>query len=532
MVSPILPIAMRLSAEPGQRTHGEFVLQGSMPTGTIVATLRGDPALFRLREIVATDQIFEDLTAEEIAQLPPSMRDNPPQGVRFEEFSRAGDGQPLRLKPGVDVRGLIECFAPTGAPMTHRATLTIEGLAGVIEMPITFVTAGVRIEFPQHPVVVRQGQSVTTQLRIALPGAPATDLTVEISHGFAEIAQTPVHVPEGVAATIPVTISTSPSTPLGPLTAAVTVRGHSQNFDFIPVQLQVLPPVRPPQVDKPAMIARIHETYLQLGGHTGNLGFPTSEVTFSGNTATRRYRGGEVRARAEFDEERQIGVVTQALVTQGVRITFVGFRCVRLSNELSASDEPYFIVSVMNGDDQTRVEKFGPFENVKAGTEIGIGATLLSGRPLNPTTILAVAYENDEGDPDETAKKLREKAAEVVQQAQSLIAASASGAADGPGIGTAAAASTAAGLISGPIGALLAGAIVSLFGLGDDYVGQDVAMLFQNPDSVGNRKAIGKFRDNDFNVRIAIDGHDEGSYELFFFFMATNEESHPLPFVD
>ncbi len=531
MVSRILPVAVRLSAEAGQATHGEFVLQGVMPFGAIVATLMGDSSVFRLREIVANEQIFEELTPEEIEQLPPSMRQNPPSGVRFEEFSRAGNGEPLQLKPGVDVRGIIECTAPAGVPMTHRATLTINGFPEVIEMPVTFVSAGVRLEFLQQPVVARQGQSVTARMHISLPGAPTTDLTVEISHGFADIPPTAVQVPEGGSATVSVTLSTAPSAPLGPLSAAVTVKGHSQSFDFLPVQIQVLPPVRPPQVDRQSVIAKIHETYLHIGGHVGSLGFPASEVKFSGNTATRQYRGGEIRARAEFDEERQIGVVTQALVTQGVRITFIGFRCVRQSNELSSSDEPYFIISVVNGDDQARVEKFGPFENIKKGSEIGIGATLLSGRPLNPTTILAIAYENDEGDPDETAKKLREKAAEVVQQAQSLIAASAAGAADGPGIGTPAAASAVAGLISGPIGGLLAGAIVSAFGLGDDYVGQDVALLFQNPDEVGNKKPIGTFRGNDFNVQIAIDGGDEGSYELFFSFIATNAEAHALPFV-
>lgn len=525
MVSTILPVAMRLSADPGQTTHGEFVLQGVMPAGSIVATLTGNTTVFRLREIVATEQIFEELTADEIAQLPPAMRKHPPKGVRFEEFSRARNGQPLNVKPGVAVNGIIDCTAPSGDPSAHLATLKIDGLGSGAEMPVTFVTSGVKLEFLRQPLVVRQGQSVTAQLRISLPGAPTTDLTVEISSGFAIMAPTAVQVPAGGSATVSVMLGTAPQTPLGVLDATVTVKGHSQVFDFIPIQIQVLPPLPPPQVDKPAVIGRIHETYLQNRGHAGRLGFPKSEVKFSGNTALRQYLGGEIRAQAQFDEERQIGVVTQALVLTGVRVTFIGFRCLResASDQLSDTDEPYFIISVTNGDDQARVQKFGPFENVATGTEFGIGSTLLSGAPPNPTTILAVAYENDTGNPDETARKLREKAAEVVQQAQSLIAASAAGAADGPGVGTAAAAGAVASIISGPIGGILATSAVALLDLGDDFIGQDAALLFQRPEEVGTRNPIGTFKGKPFNERIAIDGGDEGSYELFFDVVVTDE---------
>ena len=61
----------------------------------------------------------------------------------------------------------------------------------------------------------------------------------------------------------------------------------------------------------------------------------------------------------------------------------------------------------------------------------------------------------------------------------------------------------------------LAPLIVISFGRGD-YIGQDVALLFQRPEEVGTRNPIGTFRGKPFNERIAIDGGDEGSYELFF----------------
>ncbi len=37
---------------------------------------------------------------------------------------------------------------------------------------------------------------------------------------------------------------------------------------------------------------RIHQHYMDSGGHAGPFGFPTSDVQYSGRTATRDYRGG------------------------------------------------------------------------------------------------------------------------------------------------------------------------------------------------------------------------------------------------
>jgi hypothetical protein len=386
-------------------------------------------------------------------------------------------------------------------------------------MPVTFITAGVRLEFLQNPVVARRGQSVSTPVRVSLPGAPATDLIVEISHGFAEIPPTPIHVPAGGSATTNLTVRTAPQTPIGNLTSTVWIKGHSQNLHTQPVNIQVLQPLQTPQVDKQKVIDRIHEAYQNMGGPAGPLGMPTSEVKHSGNTAKRSYRGGEIRALveaiADLQGEAQTRVQTQAFAIPGLRITFIGFRCTLHSTGLG-DDEPYFIISISNGDNQTRVEKFGPFENVENGTEIGIGSTLLAGGAPNPTAILAVAYENDEGDPNRTANNIRQKAAQGVQQVQSTIASSAASSADGPGISDAAAASVVAGIIIGPFRDILPASVVSLLGLDDDYVGQDVALALQRPEEVRTKPPLGTFRGKPFNERIEINGVGEGRYELFF----------------
>ena len=270
---------------------------------------------------------------------------------------------------------------------------------------------------------------------------------------------------------------------------------------------------------------RIHSHYLSTGGVGGPLGYPTSAVQFSGNAASRDYRGGI--ATGFKDPIDLLGVKIKAIATREARITFIGFRCLDLSNEISATDEPYFIVSIDDGRGVPLVKKFGPFENTDEGTEVGIGEVVSHpSMAPNPVSIRVAAYENDSGDPDETAKKVQAAMVELAQQAQSLASAANADAADGPGVGPSAAAG-AAGLLAGPLGALAAIGIVSLFGLGDDFIGQGVATAFQRPDDVGTPLALGEFQGNSFNRKIDINGgDDEGHHELFFDIQVVE---HPAP---
>jgi hypothetical protein len=152
------------------------------------------------------------------------------------------------------------------------------------------------------------------------------------------------------------------------------------------------------------MSDRIHEHYLASGGPHGQLGYPTSVVQFFGSTASRQYRAGTVTAIK--DSSHPLGVGIQAIATREARVTFLGFRCLDLSNELSPSDEPYFVISVDDATGVPLVKKFGPFD-VKKGTEVGIGEVVSHrGMAPNPLAIRTVGYENDQGDPDETARKL------------------------------------------------------------------------------------------------------------------------------
>ncbi|HTR68230.1 MAG TPA: hypothetical protein VMH85_20790 [Terriglobales bacterium] len=252
----------------------------------------------------------------------------------------------------------------------------------------------------------------------------------------------------------------------------------------------------------------IHRQYLASGSRNGPLGFPISEVQFvSSSQAARNYRGGGIEIR---------GGKIHLLPQLQASIRLIGARCVRESDhdQLSPHDEPYFVISVDTGSGSPTVKKFGPFEGVDSGTEIGIGDLLIEKVAPNPMSIRVMAYENDDGDPDTTAKNIQDEVVKLSQEAAKLGAAAE--AADGPGIGPAAGAGTVGAIAGGPIGALIAAGIVSALGLGDDFINQAVAVLFSRPDDVGTPATLGQFQDNDFNRKINVNGGEQGEYDLFF----------------
>jgi hypothetical protein len=513
---PILPTSIRVAASPGETTNQDFVVQARLPSGSLIATVIGDGTVFRLREFVAYKMVRERLSDEEFMELPPNLRNEAHRwSVTFDEVARAGSGTPLSVSPELHVHGIIDFFAPAAAaPGTYTATLVVDGLQpSRVEIPLLFAVGGIGVEFLVNPIVAYQNSWMPLPVRVTLPGAPDTDLTLAVTHGYAEVPPTQIRVPSGGSATVTLQLLVLDNAPLGPLSTLLTVTGHTSQGNYVPFVVMVRPPVHPPELDHSHAIQRIHQHYLNSGGRTGPLGYPTSEVLFAGNTATRRYRGGTVKATMG---DGPLGVITQGLVTQQARITFVGFKCISESNELSAHDEPYFVITVDNADGLPKTQKFGPYENIDAGTEVGIGATLIQDFSPNPMSVRVQAYENDSGDPDQTARNIQDKMVEMAQAAQSVAAQSGADAADGPGVGPSAAAGGVAGFLAGPLGALLASGVVSLLGLGDDWIGQSLVLVFAYPDEAHTPDRIDRFQGQEYNKVVDIDGGDEGHHQLYF----------------
>ncbi|MER8973206.1 MULTISPECIES: hypothetical protein [unclassified Mesorhizobium] len=421
------------------------------------------------------------------------------------------------VEAGADISGGIRFMAPANSPHTcHSATLVIEASADSrVEVPIQFIIGSIMVEVLDTPIEVTVGESVPFSVRVTPSWPFDVELTLSADALHVVVPPQSLKVTDGSSVTTSLTLHARRLMDPGQYTETLWVKWFSDMDFTLPFEVRLKKPVPPPELEPDRAIDLIHQHYLRTGGRLGPLGYPTSEVRVSSYKATRQYRGGQIEA--TLNARDSIGVITQALKTQESRVTFLGFRCIRESEHdgLSGTDEPYFVIAVDTGNGVPLTKKFGPFENTETGRETGVGAFLVNGNAPNPLSIRVEAYEHDHGDPDETARAIQEQMVELAQAAQSIASGSGADAADGPGIGPAATAG-AVGLLAGPLGALLAVGVVSVLGLGDDWIGQGVALAFTRPEQAKTPPPLGTFQGNPFNAKIDINGGPEGHYELFF----------------
>jgi hypothetical protein len=414
---------------------------------------------------------------------------------------------------------------------TGVLTVTSGSFENPIAVPLLY-QAGTMVDFTLAPdrLSEEQGKTVTATIAAFHRAGSDADVTYELK-GDAEstgvtmepgVLSLRLRPGEATSATVTFRINRECSAEQHLLTVvqrgafpADGRHGHSLWLDVRPA------PPPPPQPTLTLAGARdsIHQDYLRLGGSSGPLGFPISPVTMSpfGGLATRLYRGGRIEVTLGDGPS---GMLTKPIIRYSVVITLLGIRCVREADhdQMTPTDEPYFIMSLDNVTGAPIVKKLGPFPNVETGTEIGTMQPFrFDNLTPNPMSIRVVAYENDQGDPGTTADNLQAKFVELAQAVQSLAAADAASAADGPGIGPAVGAG-AVGAFAGPLGALLAVAIVELLGLDDDYIGQGAELLFARTDDLGTEDPPrkGSFQGKDYNAVIDINGGGEGHYQLFF----------------
>jgi hypothetical protein len=195
----INPTRMRRVAKPGETLVQEFFMNPG--GGSLVASIAGDP-IFTIKHLIGSrNGPREELTDDELSQLPPALREKlKREGFRPDvEFGRVGPGTPLPVGRGDRVKGEIECVIPTTQPEgTLFATLQLDGLGAPITVPFALTVGQVQIELLMRPVVARRGQSVDLPVRITFPeGTPAADITFELRGQHCRIHPQVVNVPEG-----------------------------------------------------------------------------------------------------------------------------------------------------------------------------------------------------------------------------------------------------------------------------------------------------------------------------------------------
>jgi hypothetical protein len=274
------------------------------------------------------------------------------------------------------------------------------------------------------------------------------------------------------------------------------------------------PPVSP-QLTSQALTA-----YQKTGGITGPLGAPLSAVTVAGNTARWNLTGGRIVSTINGNND--------ITIDEYVEIYFVGFKCWGESDELSSSDEPYFLVSHASPGHATTANY--KFDNVDKNDEVISPKLLATGLPVMTGILHVAVMENDEGSPSEARKKVQQAMEDVAKAGQQAAAIYDMSAAAAGNDGALTPWADLAGLVvGGPIGTLVARGLVGGLGLADDFVGERGATLFDKKIGYATPPTIGTAGGEGYTHKFWIDGKSQGKYDVY---LRVQKVKQPRPWVD
>jgi hypothetical protein len=160
----------------------------------------------------------------------------------------------------------------------------------------------------------------------------------------------------------------------------------------------------------------INQKYLELEGKFA-LGFPISENIIQDNTIYKKeFEGGELKW--------MDGQIDPRTKQYYVHIEYVGLKCINTTSGLG-SDEPYILITAYNPADQfakDRVTKFPmnqeAYEQVDDGTIRPEIRDVLPGAPLSTVVIHVDLWENDNGSPEESRRKVENSFRDAVTAAE------------------------------------------------------------------------------------------------------------------
>jgi hypothetical protein len=235
------PASMTRTASPGARLTQDFVVN-VVPDGSLVATVSGGDSMIRLVDLIAYKLEQRSWTDEELAGLPPDARERARQEGYTEriEVGRVQAGQPLAVRSGLFVQGVIEFTAVQGA-QSVTGTLIVEGSPGErVEVPLLLVVGRVQVEFLVAPIVGVRGESVPVPVKVSLSGgAPTNEIAISSSDPGITISSHAVSVPGNGSADTTLQLHADPFSPLGPKPGQLWVKGFFDHIETVPFHVIV-----------------------------------------------------------------------------------------------------------------------------------------------------------------------------------------------------------------------------------------------------------------------------------------------------
>ena len=496
-------------AKSGETFTQDFFVR-AVPNGKLVARL--DPPVHGIRlTMKAMRKVLIEIPPDEIPELPPNMR--PPHGhlpagyVEYQTVGTVGDGETLAVTPDLLVQGFLEFTAPATPKFAFATTkMMVEGFdrAKVAEVPVDWIVGELMLELPRRKIRGIIGVTTTFKIVVRLPETvPATQLTFTSQDPFVSIGGS-ITLEGGRTAEVTLSLSISSAADVGSLDASIRVDGLSLSPRYFPITIDVVKAERPEptQAEIDANFRRIDQYWRSQGGFRGPIGFPLAPPKFLNGVSSRVFAGGTIQLMNEVisTEERYYA-----------RVRYVGCGCLEESSELSASDEPYFIIGVASANGSNTM-RFGPYEDVDAGDSRFEAADIVTHmhKLAPPIMIGVVAIEHDEGTPEEAESKVRKVVQDIVEKFEQAA-------------GSFTGADTGSFVIPGWARDILIGwipeGIAAIFGMGDDLIGKNTVVLFDDGRKLASREqypVLGKFGQNEYTHVIHVGEDDgEGKYDLY-----------------
>ena len=248
--------------------------------------------------------------------------------------------------------------------------------------------------------------------------------------------------------------------------------------------------------------------YEQDGRSAGLLGFPMGNVRLTADGATQPFSGGFATV---------IGGKLDVAETFQAEVRFLGFRCNDESDhdQLSSSDEPYFVISI-TGPKSNQTRLFGTYEDVDGGESrfTTAGEDMLVSDVQPPFTLSVIAKEWDEGTPSEASDKVKKSMEDAIRVTQALAVTF--------GQAQVAAVTVMLNTVFTSIGGFVSDAVAGVLGLGDDLVGTGEIRIGDWNDGQEEWRTPARlieepsFSPSPYNVKIDVGDDGEGRYSLYF----------------
>jgi hypothetical protein len=218
--------------------QGGVQIASAPNTTNVTAHIQGNDGIFKVRDLLILQFVLRDVDPNEL----PHGHHGPLPKERVLELVSQGDGsQPLPVKKGQFVLTRVKYAAP-GSGNVLSGTLVIQGDGWeTVQVPLSLFVAEVVTTFGETLLTIHQGQQVNLPITVRSVAGPEIDVRYRSSplqlHTGISLTPTTVHVQQGQALSVNLTLKAEPDAPLGENTIFIEQVDFASKGLLLPVNV-------------------------------------------------------------------------------------------------------------------------------------------------------------------------------------------------------------------------------------------------------------------------------------------------------